>query len=171
MAAAAIDSLLGLGTALLLSGTPIGRFFAERAVVMLQIDNPASVWKGTLPLILGAFGEVVYTVPFAVLLIVGTEAVFDRSPGKWLSGLRIVGAEHHATPRQLCGRAAIKLVGAWGCVVGLLTGYWPAAAVGLIFGMVVVASILSSRPLHDAWTGVRLVNSRLGQLKNPPPLL
>lgn len=128
---------------------------------MLQIDNPASVWKGTIPLALGAFGELSYSLPFALLLVVGAEALAGRSPGKWMLGIRIASPDGDSCimPRALALRATVKTVAFWGCVVGLIAGSWLVALCGVIAGCVVMASVLMYRPLHERVSHTRIVLS------------
>ena len=169
LAATAIDGLLGFALAILLSLTKVGAFFAERAVVMLQIDDPTSAWKGPIPLVLGAFGEVSYTVPFAILVVVATEAVLDRSPGKWLVGLRIAvddagGGGGGGEGRARWERVAIKTIGLWGVVLGLVLGSWQLALACVIVGGALTlgaacAGFAPWRPPHERVSRTHLVRT------------
>ena len=161
LAATAIDGLLGFTLAIILSLTKVGAFFAERAVVMLQIDDPTSAWKGTIPLVLGAFGEISYTLPFAIMVVVTTEAVLDRSPGKWLVGLRIA-VDDGGGARRRWERVAVKTIGLWGVVLGLVLGSWQLALASVIIGSALTlgaacAGFAPWRPPHERVSRTHLV--------------
>ncbi len=163
LAATAIDGCLGVALAILLATTPVGVFFAERAFVMFRIDSPDSVWKGTIPLVLGIFGEIAYTVPFAIFVVVATEALASRSPGKWMLGIRIAAEDGtaRAAPMRRSLRVAVKMVGVWGFVLGLLTGSWIVAVCCAAAGFVVIASAPFTRPLHDRASRTRVIKATM----------
>ena len=120
------------------------------------------MWKGTIPLVLGIFGEIVYTVPFAILVVVASEAWTARSPGKWMLGIRVVDESGVAASGATRGalRLAIRTVGSWGVTLGLVTGSWLLALVTATAGCVEMASALSGRPFHERWSHTTLVRGR-----------
>ena len=169
--ATGIDAVLGFALAMFLATTPVGVFFARRAFVMFRIDQPGSVWKGPIPMVLGIFGEIVYTVPFAILIVAATETLIHRSPGKWILGLRIASADGNAGAglEQRSLRVAGKMVGPGGFVLGLLTGSWLVALCSVVAGCVVITSVLVHRPLHDRVSRTRIVMAR--RPPRPGPVL
>jgi hypothetical protein len=147
-AAAALDAALGFALAMALSVTPVGRYFALRAFDMFRIDSPTTVWKGPIPLILGAFGETVYTFPAALLALLSVEGVTGRSLGKRAFGLRVVAGGGQGAA-QLRVRFALKTVGCWGFVAGLVSGSWLVALATTAAACVVLPSALAGPGLHD----------------------
>lgn len=161
MAAAAIDTAVGLGLAVVLAPTA-GRFFAARAVVTLRIGDPASLWTGPLPLILGTFGEIVYTLPFTLLLAWVIGPIAGVTSGEWVTALRICdvsGRPASRTARWL--RCAIETCGMAGCTLALLTGMWPIAVVASVAWATIFAGTFATlapggRALDDRWSGTML---------------
>lgn len=161
LAAATVD---GAATALLTVALSrsTGRFFAERAVVALRLDDPDGPWKGPVPLLLGAVGELSYGLPLAALLILGAEFVSGLTPGKALLGLGVTGPDGGpaATGRRLL-RLAIKGIGAWGLALALLVGRWPAvlaaAAAGCVLSIGCLPLFGGRSPLHDVLSGTTVV--------------
>lgn len=66
----ALAALSAIALAIVFSNTPIGYFFATRAVVMLRIGSPGTIWKGPIPMLMGIAGTFVYSLPLALLLVV-----------------------------------------------------------------------------------------------------
>ncbi len=117
----------------MLSQTRVGIFFAERAVVMLHIGSPGTVWKGPIPMIMGYLGTLVYVMPLAVLLVMLLEPVTGASPGKRLFRLAVVESEDPVVARRVrWRRAAMQLSPIAGLVVALLVGSWQLALVATI---------------------------------------
>jgi uncharacterized RDD family membrane protein YckC len=150
---------------LALSST-VGMWFAERAVVTLRIGEPGTLWRGPIPFVLGAVGEVVYGLPFAALLVGGLDPLTGRTPGKRLVGLRVRRAD--GAPAELPRRAsrwAIQAVGFWGWTLALIAGRWEIAALATAAVAIVIAGMLAalgphSRALHDRASGTVVVRSR-----------
>jgi hypothetical protein len=159
--ASGVDAFLGVLLALLLSNSAVGAFFAERAVVMLRIGSPETIWKGPVPMILGILGTLVYTLPFSMLLILATEPLTGTSPGKAIFKLAIVPDEAARLSRkQLYWRAATKTVLFWGLILALLLGSWLAALCFTALGLAVLVSVfLPFRPIHEAVSHTRLVRA------------
>jgi len=153
-AAAGLDAATGIALSLLLASS-VGIFFARRAVVTLQIDNPDSLWKGPLPLMIGVFGEVFYLLPFTLLLVWILGPLTGATMGKRLLGLRVRDFEGRPISRQRHGyRTALLTVGLWGWTLALLAGRWELAALASLGGAVVLAGSLvalgpESLTLHD----------------------
>ncbi len=166
-AGAAADLSVGVVTTLLLRSS-LGLFFARRAVVTLRMDAPDSWWKGPVPLILGAFGEFVYLLPFTLFLVWSLDPLTGATVGKRVLGLRVCDEDGQAASRQrLWRRSAVQTVGLWGWVLALLTGRWEIALMAsLAGGLVLGGSLLmlgpTSRALHDrlSRTSVRRRRSR-----------
>ncbi len=137
LAAAAIDFVLGLTLGLLLSQTRVGVFFAERAVVMLRIGNPDTIWKGPIPMIMGYLGTLVYVLPLAFLLVALVRPVTGRSPGTAL--LRVAPND---AKRPLWYETAIRTMTLWGLIASLLAGSWQLALLFLIVGLALNISLL-----------------------------
>jgi len=163
-AAAAIDSAAGFLLAIPLS-TTVGIFFARRAVVTLHIGDPHTLWKGPLPFLLGMVGEVVYLLPFTLLLFWLLDPVAGATLGKRLLRLRVrAAAGERASPSRLWGRSAIRAAGFWGWTLALLAGVWQLAVLATVAGAVVLAGAFvalgpRSLALHDRWTGTSVVRS------------
>jgi uncharacterized RDD family membrane protein YckC len=165
--ATAIDAAVGLALSFLLSSSA-GMFFARRAVVMLRIDDPASLWKGPVPLMLGTFGEVVYLLPLTLLTALSLDPVAGSTMGKRWLRLRVRDA-HGAplTSARSWRRFAAKTVGLSGCTLGLLAGRWEIALVASVAGLTILAGTVlalgpSSRTLHDRLSGTSVVRVRRG---------
>jgi hypothetical protein len=149
-----LDCLLGLALGLLLADH-IGFFFAERAVVMLRIDEPGTLWQGPVPMFLGILGPLVYLLPAVFLLVLLPEALYSASPGKLALRMRVRGEKGASAPagrRWL--RWGIKTAGLWGMTLALITGRWELAAASVIAGALVLAGSLtalgpSRQALHD----------------------
>jgi len=135
LAAAAIDVLAGAALGLFLSQSRVGIYFAERAVVMLHIGSPGTVWKGPIPMIMGYLGTFVYTLPFALLLVFVIEPAIGTSPGKKL--MRVT------PPAHISWRVAMRrTMPLWGLVVALLVGSWQLALLFLVAGVALTAASL-----------------------------
>jgi hypothetical protein len=154
-----IDLLIGLMLGLALSNTVVGFFFASRAVVMLRIGAPDTIWKGPIPMILGILGPFVYGLPFAILLVLLAEPLVGASPGKALLGLTVrpCGAGM-LTRRQRWRRAIVKATPFWGLSIALLAGSWVLALLFLIAGVALLADVALSlftalRPVHEIASG------------------
>ena len=153
-AAAIIDTGVGFVVSLVLASN-IGTFFAHRAVVTLRIGDADTLWKGPLPMMLGAVGEVVYLLPLALLVAWLLDPLTGATVGKRLLRLRVRDAGCHPTSRQRrwC-RSALQTVGLWGWTLALLSGRWGIAVLASIAGSVVlIGSLLAlgraSLALHD----------------------
>lgn len=158
MAAAAIDIALALGLAVLLAPT-MGRFFAARAVVTLRIGDPSSLWSGPLPLILGTFGEIVYALPFTLLLAWLVGPITGATSGERITRLRICDTSGRPASRTAHWlRCAIETSGMSGWTLALLTGLWPIAVAASIAWAAIVAGTFATlaprgRALHDRLSG------------------
>jgi uncharacterized RDD family membrane protein YckC len=153
-AAGGIDAAVGFAASLVLAPS-VGVFFARRAVETLRIGDPDTLWQGPLPLMLGIFGEVVYLLPFTLLLAWLLDPLTRATVGKRLLGLRVCEADGQpATRRTLWRRSAFQTVGLWGWTLALLTGRWEIAVLAsLAGGMILTGSLAALGPallaLHD----------------------
>lgn len=144
-----IDCVVALMLGLMLTGTA-GRWFASQAVSALRIGQPDSLWTGAGPMALGAVGDLVYGLPFALTLILLAEPLTGSTPGKGLMRLAIA-------PSAGFGRRALRFlfrgVGAWSLTLAIASGSWPltvascVASVLSILGMVPAA--FGRLALHD----------------------
>jgi hypothetical protein len=141
----------------------IGTFFARRAVVMLKIDEPGSIWKGPVPLMLGAIGDLVYLLPLA-LLVTWSLDLTGSTIAKRLLGLQVRDA-HGMRPSasRSWSRSALRTVGLWGCTLALIVGRWELAAAAIAAWLVVIAGMLlalgpASLAWHDRVTGTSVVH-------------
>jgi hypothetical protein len=157
-AAAAIDAGIAFAVTLLLSSS-VGLFFARRAVVTLHIGDPHSLWKGPLPFILGAIGEIVYLMPFIFLLVWTVDPLTGATIGKRVLRLRVRGTDGQpASNARRWWRSAMQTAGFWGLTLALLVGSWQLVIVATIAGAIVLAGSLaaagsSSLALHDRLSG------------------
>jgi hypothetical protein len=131
--AGAIDLLAGLVLGVVLSNTPVGFFFASRAVVMLRIGAPDTIWRGPIPMLMGIAGTFVYSLPFAFLVVAMCEPLLGFSPGRAMLGRTNAAA---APRRERWRRAIIVATPWWGLTMALLTGSWVLA---LVFSIVAIA--------------------------------
>ena len=156
MSAACIDILIGVAVGFLLSFTKVGFFFASRAVVLLKIGNPDTLWKGPIPMIMGILGPFVYVLPLSILLIFMIEPLTGASPGKRILRLRIIQEDNEVlSKKKLWYRSAIKASCFWGLVAALLFGNWILAFCSVVSGCVVLCSMVLSlfsslMLLHDS---------------------
>lgn len=163
--AASIDALLGVVLGFLLSFSRIGNFFAERAVVMLKIGSPDTIWKGLIPMIMGILGPFFYVLPLSLLLVFLIEPLTGASLGKRILRLKIVLENKGVVSREkLWYRSAIKSVLFWGLVAGLLFGSWVVALCSVVLGFAVFCSIVlplfsSCRPLHEALSQTSVIQT------------
>jgi uncharacterized RDD family membrane protein YckC len=166
-AAASVDFVVGLAAALTMR-SGIGIFFARRAIATLRIGAPDTSWKGPLPLMIGTFGEVVYLLPFVLLLVWILDPLTGATIGKRLLGLRVRDADGQPASRQrLWVRSALQTAGLWGWTLALLAGRWEIAVLAsLAGGIVLLGSLVALGPaslaLHDrlsrtsvCWRGSR----------------
>jgi hypothetical protein len=155
LVAASIDMFMGAALGFLLSFSRIGYFFASRAVVMLKIGSPETIWKGPIPMIMGILGPFVYVLPLSILLVLMIEPLTGASLGKRILRLKIISANDEVVPkRKLWYRSAIKASCFWGLVAALLFGNWVLALCSIVIGCMVscsmVLSLFSSlAPLHE----------------------
>lgn len=161
-AAAVVDGAAALLIALL-TGSTLGHYFAARAVVTLRIGEPDSVWRGPLPLVLGAVGEIAYGLPLALVLVLLAEPLTGRTPGKALLGLDLhVRGDGRAGGGRLWLRFAVKASAPLLWMLALLTGRWEIAAAGAVAAAAVLAGgaggLVGGGSLHDlaAGSGVSL---------------
>jgi hypothetical protein len=169
LSAAFIDALLGLTAGFLLALGRIGNFFAERAVVMLRIGSPDTIWKGLIPMIMGILGPFVYSLPLAVFLIMLIEPLTGVSLGKRIVRLRIIPEEKVTlSSRERWARFAAKTVLFWGLVLALLLGSWVLALCSVVLGCLVLCSFLASfffplKPLHDLLSHTTVIKISKGK--------
>jgi uncharacterized RDD family membrane protein YckC len=142
-----------------LLSSSIGLFFARRAVVTLHIGDPHTLWKGPLPFILGAIGEVVYLIPFTFLLVWILDPLSGATVGKRLLRLRVrrTDGEPSSSARRWW-RSALQTAGFWGLTLAFLVGSWQLVIVALVAGAIVFAGSFaaagpSSLALHDRLSG------------------
>jgi hypothetical protein len=165
VAADAVDLLAAMVLGVVLANTGVGFFFATRAVVMLRIGAPDTIWKGPIPMIMGIMGTFVYTMPFAILVVELLEPLSGTSPSKALVGLTIVSSAGGAAARaQLWRRASVKAAPWWGLTVALLAGSWVLALIFSIVGVLMLGNFLLSlftplRPIDDAWSRTRVART------------
>jgi len=163
--AAGVDGLAAGALAALLSSTS-GVYFAQRAVETFRIGRPETVWKGPVPMLLGAVSTLAYGVAFALLLVWLTEALFGTSPGKLLVRREIATVPRHRW-RALWKRFALKASGAWLFCLALALGSWPlVAAAGLATGVVVLGFLpvpFGRQALHDRLASTTVRTTRVGQ--------
>ena len=149
-----IDLVVALALTMLLASTS-GRFFAERAVATLHIYDPDSLWKGPVPMVLGAVSTLSYGFAFAALLVLAAEPLTGRTPGRLATGGLVTDiAGRPADGRRLWRRHAIKTSGFWLFCLALLVARWEilvlAAAVLLVTAVGWLGTLLPSRrALHD----------------------
>lgn len=159
LTATGLDAFVGLAAALFLSQV-VGDYFSQRAVVMLRIGELDSFFRGPIPMVLGIFGQLVFTVPISFLLVQILEPMLHASPGKLLLGLSVrTAANEPASRRTAWSRFLLKNVGLWGMTLALIAGSWTVGASSLALATAMVAGFgLVAGPrrqaLHD-----RLVNS------------
>jgi hypothetical protein len=122
-----VNGVLAMLVAFVFALGPIGTFFARRAVVMLRIGTPETIWKGPIPMLLGIAGTFVYALPFACLLVALVEPVAGASPGGALFGVR-----SNADRDERWRRAIVAAIPWWGLTVALVIGSWQIAVVALI---------------------------------------
>ncbi len=162
-----IDFIFAVLLALPLSRT-LGEWFAGRAVVMLSIGSPDTLWTGPIPMALGAIGELVYVLPLAWLLILMPEIFFGAAAGKWMLGIRILPAtsvrlRSDRTP-LVAGfvRWVVKCAGLLSMTLALVLGSGVAAVVAFGVSVSVLAGFFvtiqpKSDALHDRLAGTTVV--------------
>ena len=159
--AAAIDSVVSVIVSALLANT-FGHYFAERAADAFRVGSPDTIWKGPIPMILGAVAPVSYGFAFAAILVLLMEPWFHVSPGKLLTGSIITGREGHL-PRfgTAWARFFLKTLSLWIFLFALVGGdpFGVAAAAVVaaltLAGFFLVASSRSTT-LHDRITGTEV---------------
>jgi uncharacterized RDD family membrane protein YckC len=164
-AAAAIDAAAAWAAALALASS-LGIFFARRAVVTLRIGEPGTLWTGPIPLLLGIVGEVVYLLPFVLLLAWSLDPLTGATIGKRLAGLRVCGRDGRPASRGArWRRGAIQTAGLWGSTIALLAGRWEILVLAALAGLILLAGTLlalgpASLTLHDRLSGTRVCRVR-----------
>ncbi|HUO83642.1 MAG TPA: RDD family protein [Thermoanaerobaculia bacterium] len=167
-AAASIDTGVGVASSLVLASS-LGTFFAHRAVVTLRIGQPDTLWQGPLPMMLGAVGEVVYLLPFALFAAWVLDPLTGATVGKRVFGLRVrdAGGQPASRQRRWC-RSALQTVGLWGCTLALVAGRWEFAVLASLAGSVVFVGSLAalgpqSLALHDRISGTSVCRNGEGR--------
>ncbi len=160
--ASGIDAVFGVVVALLLSGT-LGRWFAERAGVMLAIGSPDTFWRGPVPMMLGYLGSLIHGLPLAFLLVLLPEALFGAGPGKWVLGLSVAARDRAASPGARWLRWTIKCSGPVCMLLALLIGSAALAFIAIIATVIAGAGSLlalgsRSLALHDRLSGTSVVS-------------
>jgi hypothetical protein len=140
--AGAVDVIVGLMLGVGFANTPVGFFFATRAVVMLRIGASDTIWKGPIPMLMGIAGTFVYSLPFAFLIVAMCEPLFGFSPAGAMLGRTNAAV---APLRERWRRAFIRAAPWWGLTLALLTGSWVLA---LVFS--IVAFVLAGRAVFSA---------------------
>jgi uncharacterized RDD family membrane protein YckC len=164
--ATSIDVLIALALCFLLSNGRVGYFFASRAVVMLRIGSPDTLWKGPIPMILGILGPFVYVLPLSILLVLLTEPLTGTSPGKLWLGLKVVPNDHaQVFSKRLWLRFVVKASPFWGMVVALLSGSWVLALFSVVLGVALLANMVLSLfcsigTAHEVWSQTSVATSR-----------
>jgi hypothetical protein len=140
----------------------LGMYFSQRAVVALQMDSATSLWKGPLPLILGAFGKLVYLMPLMLLVVFVTEPLFHRSVGKLVTGQQLssstgsVSMSAHAAWRRFILKACPLIV----AVVGLIVGRWELLVAATLLSLLVAAAfvpvLFGHSALYDRWSSTHV---------------
>ncbi|MFI5243951.1 MAG: hypothetical protein ACHQQR_01915 [Gemmatimonadales bacterium] len=144
--AVALDALAALLLGVLLSNTPVGDFFARRAVVMLRIGAPGTIWKGPIPMLMGIAGRFVYVLPVALLAVALCEPVFGNSPGRAMLGLVPGTVDGESRSRlQRYGRALVTAAPWWGLTAALLAGSWVLALVFVLAALALLVNAAISR--------------------------
>ncbi len=162
----AIDLIFAVLLALPLSRT-LGEWFAARAVVMLSIGSPDTLWTGPIPMALGAIGELVYVIPLAWLLVLVPEIFFGAGPGKWVLGIRILPATRvtlrsdHTPLVSGFVRWVVKSAGLIAVTLALVLGSGIAAVVAFGISVSVLAGFFvtvqpKSDALHDRLAGTTI---------------
>lgn len=161
IAAAVIDAAVGVALTVALAPT-LGLFFARRAVVTLRIGEPGTYWQGPVPMVLGAFGEIVYLLPFTLFVARLVEPLTGASLGQRALGLRTRADNGGAATRGgLMRRAVIQTVGLWGCTLALVAGRWEIAVLAVSCGAIVLLGCLGALgpgglTLHDRLSRTRV---------------
>jgi hypothetical protein len=131
--ARALDVLLALVLGFGFAIGPVGALFARRAVVMLRIGAPGTLWKGPVPMMMGVAGTFVYALPLAFLLVALVEPMTGWSPGSKALRLRpSILRDHDASSRARWRDAIIRATPWWGLTAALLLGSWELAVVVVI---------------------------------------
>jgi len=151
-----IDLIFAALLSLPLSRT-LGEWFAERAVLMLSIGSPDTIWTGPIPMVLGMFGELVYVFPLAALLVLIPEVFFGAGPGKWVLGIRIVRATRLPVRSGRVPLTAgfvrwvVKCAGLISITLALVLGSGTAAVVAFGISVSVLAGFsVTVQPTSDA---------------------
>ena len=157
LAAGTVDVFLGFLVCYILHWF-IGYYFASRAVVALHIGEPASLWKGPIPLLLGIIGPFFYVLPFAFLLIFLPEAIWGWSIGKKIFELKI-----EASKESLWTRYLIKTSGLLGITLALIIGSWELTVISTGIGIIILLGFFLSlgrekTALHDRLAGTVVVS-------------
>jgi uncharacterized RDD family membrane protein YckC len=141
----------------------VGYYFAGRAVVMLKIGHPESIWKGVIPFFMGMAGPFTYVLPLAFYLIFLSEALFDTSPGKLVFRIRICTIRGESlSGRERWLRHVIKTAPLWLMLLALLMGRWELAIISIITLIILLLGILmvfnsKKQSLHDRLAGTKVV--------------
>ncbi len=134
--------------------TTVGAWCAGRAVVALRVGEPDTWWRGPIPMLLGAVGNVVLVLMAAPLT--GT------TPGKALAGLEIIAGDGRPPGgTRLWRRFLVQAAGPLLLVAGLVTvraGLLVAgtAVAALTVAGSVAALLPAGRTLHDLAGGTRI---------------
>ena len=128
LAARLIDLFVALLLGFLFALGPIGTLFARRAVVMLRIGAPGTLWKGAIPMLLGIAGTFVYALPLAFLLVACVAPVVGASLGEMLVRVPTRGVDSGAGRWK---RAMMRATPWWGLTLALLIGSWQLAVLVL----------------------------------------
>ena len=164
--AACIDSALAVLLGLLLSST-LGQWAAERAAVLLRVGEPDTIWQGPLPLMLGAIGNLSYSAPILLFLVVLPEAAVGIGPGKAATGLCILPVASRR-PFRLVLRFLLKAAPCLVWFLALSAGQpWTLALFVvslLLFTGGCLPLLYRRNALHDRWAQTRVVEKRSSRM-------
>jgi len=148
VAARVIDVGLALLLGFIFALGPVGTLFARRAVVMLRIGEPGTLWKGPIPMLMGIAGTFVYALPLAFLLVALAAPAVGASPGELLLRVRPRGVENRAARWR---QAIVLATPWWGLTAALLIGSWQFAVV--VLGATALAALFrTARMLGRTWS-------------------
>lgn len=158
-AATSIDAVVVIVLGMLLASTA-GDWAAARTAIVLRVGQPETFWRGPLPMVLGAIGNLVYGLPLNLLLVLLPEAFAGRSLGKLVARLQVTPVAPDGTNTALRRRLLTKCAPCLLALASMITlQLWlacMAVAVAILLGAGAIPLLWGRVPLHDRLARTRL---------------
>ncbi len=138
----------------------VGWYFATRAVDLLRIGEPDTWFQGPVALVIGLFGQLVFSLPIA-FLVVALPSLAGSSWGMRVFGIRVESLE----PWRIFLRFIVAASPWWLATLALVSAWWWLAEIAIGAAAILwlgscVAVVANRKGPADFFAGTALVESR-----------